>query len=342
MLFRTVLAPFIRIFQWSGLSPFPLVARKPKTLWQNKTIQILTITLLNIIVNVATGIENLVHNYSYYQPKMGHSKLFAHTHILLVFITRINAITVLIESWAKRSTQAELLTTFDEIEDIFANKLHLEMGKCKMRVRLSKFLIIWILKIATIMAFVILHSILVADWHKFYGLIIIVVPFYTTSLFYAQWMMFVDVIRFNIERVNECLMKMNDVKRIDRLPKNGQIFQVEAISNRTIDACERLTSLRQCLSKIWHASRLINRCFRWSFLTGNGYGLYLLVVYLYWILYRMVDLNFGSWTKIALYTVGVCIIVTDFLVISLICESIDREVSCFFSTIINLCQINSQ
>lgn len=328
MSFRTVLAPFIKIFQWSGLSPFPLVARKPKSPWRNKTFQILTITLIIIMVNVAAGVEYLVRNFSYYQPEMGYSKMFAHTHILMIFITRTNAITVLIESWAKRSSQAELLATFDEIENIFVDKFCLEIDKCQLRFRFCKFMIIWILKIAAFMAFAILCSILLPEQYTLYGLIIIAVPLHTTSLFYAQWMMFVDVIRFNIQRINDCLMKMNDGNRIDQLPDSEQIFQVEAFSNRTIDACENLVSLRRCLSKIWLASRLINQCFRWSFLTGNGCGVYFLVVHLYWILYRMVDLNYGSWPKIAVYTIFVCIISTDFLVVSMICESIDHEVSC--------------
>lgn len=329
MLFRTILAPFIRIFQWSGLSPFPLTAKKPASFWESKNCQFATITSVNLLLNIVPGIYSLVFNYLNYQPKDRYSKLVSYTHLLTGFILRINTITMLIESVSKRSTQAKLFKAFDKIEYIFTEKLNFQSKMCPPRVRFRKFMIIWVVKnvvFATLIGFSFMSAIV---WYRLYVSIVMYVPFYTSTLFYAQWMVYVDVVRFNIERLNEIIMEMDDVNRSDQLPTNGQIFQVETFSDRTYDACERFSQLRKCFSEIWQASILTNQCFRWSLLIGIGTDLYMLVVNLYFIVYSVVNSNFDSWVHTAIAAVLVVVTSTNFLVISMVCECISVDVSWF-------------
>lgn len=328
MSFRAVLVPFIRISQWCGLSPFPLVKEKPKSFWQSEAFQFTAVAVVNLLINLAACTSNLIRIVCDHQLVMGHSKLFSYTHILVGFITRIHTITVLIESYSKRSIQMKLFATFDEIEKIFKEKLNLGMDRRQLRIRFSKFIIIWAVKNAAIVILILLGFI-EFTWYTLYVEIMTFVPFYTSALFYAQWMVYADVVRSNIERMNECLAKMNDEKGINRLPTDGQIFQVEVSSVRTLDEFERLIDLRKCFRKIWYASALINRCFRWSLFIGNSTDLYMLVGNLYWILYHMVALDIDSWYRIAFNAMCAGMISTNVIIMSMICEDINAKVSCF-------------
>lgn len=331
MLFRIVLAPFVRIFQWSGLSPLRAVAEKPKSFWRSKAFQLTAITMANLLINFSAGIHNVTCYNLNYRPDGVHSKLVAYTHMLIGLLLRIHAIAVLIESFTKRSTQAKLLATFDEVEHIFANKLNYKIGKRRLRGRFHKFIIIWICKNATMAILVVLFLTYVFKWFKLYNAIVLFVPLYTNSLFYAQWMVYVDVIRFNIRRLSDCLSLMSDKKGTDQPPTDGQIHRVRASPISTIDECERLTHLRECFSKIWHASILVNRCCRWSLFIGCGIDLYLLVINLYRILNSLMHFNFNfACFNAAFGIVWVATILTNFLVISVIGEGINTEVSCHF------------
>lgn len=327
MSFRAVLVPFIRFFQWSGLSPFPLAMEKSKSFWQSGAFQFTAVTVVNLLINLAACTSNLIRIIYDHQFIMGHSKLFSYTHIIVGFITRIHAITLLIESYSKRSIQMKLFTTFDEIEKIFKEKLNREMDKRQLRIRFSKFIIIWVMKNVAVVVLIILGFI-EFTWYTLYVEIITIVPFHTSALFYAQWMMYTDVIRSNIERMNECLAKMSDGKNINRFPMVGQIFQVEASSIRTLDEFDRLIDIQKCFGKIWYASALINRCFRWSLFIGTSTDLYQLVGNLYWILYHMLALNIDSWYRIAFGAVCAGMIATNVIIMSMICEDIKAKVSC--------------
>lgn len=327
MLFRSVLAPFIRIFQWSGLSPFSLVTKKSESFWRSETLKFTTITVVNLIINIVPGVHNLKRIIYNIRPAVGHSKLFAYTHWLIGFACRINAITVLIESYSMRSFRAEMLKTFDDIESVFTEKLNHDIEKRQLRTRFFKFIIFWGVRIASLTVLVMLSFSFRSSWYKLYFEMVTVAPFYTSALFYAQWMVYVDVIRFNIERLNECLIKIRDDQSIDQLPTNGHIFQVIPYSSCEFDTCEKLTHLRKCFSKIWRASLLIGRCSRWSLLIANGNDLYLLVGNLYWILCNMMKTNHESWHKIAFGVICAGMISTNFLIISIMCEDINAKVS---------------
>lgn len=340
MLFRTVLVPFIQIFQWSGLSPFPLDANKSKSFWRTETLQFAAITVVNLLINLVAGIHILSCAYFDSQPKMGYSKLFLYTHVMQGFILRTNAISALIESLTKRSIQTELLSTFDEIENIFAEKLNFKLQNCQIKMRFTTYVVIWIVKNTIMAVILILSFILTFDWYMMYLTIVTFMPFFTSTLSNAHWMIYVDVIRFNIERLNTCLMEMRDnVKCIDWHPTNEQIFDVKALPTHTMDACERLVHLRSCFSKMWQASLMINDCFRWSFFINNGNDLYVLVVNLFWIFYRMMHSS-GSWIKITFYAFFAGLTLMKFVVVSVICEDINAEVSSYFRRLIFMLSCN--
>lgn len=318
MSFRNILAPIFRIFQWSGLSPLSLIAKKSRFSWRNETFKFVVVTVALLLINFGASIYILAT----LKPR---PVLYWYQRMLVLLSLRIHAITVLIESFAKKSIQSELFATFDEIEKIFGSRLHLKTDNHRLRLRFRRFIIIWIFGNVTFLALSLIDIASIPfKWYNLYYLVVLCLPFCTSTLSYVQWMVCVDAIRFNIERVNECLV--GDNKRTVKFRTNRHIFCPEALSIDTYDACKRLEQLRICLAKMWLASIQINDCFRWALLVGSGISLLCLVVNLHWILLSLVAQALFSWYDIGLCAFWACQIWSNFLIISLICEDINSKV----------------
>lgn len=328
MVFRTVLAPIIRLFQYSGLGPFPLTAKKPKSFWRSGKLRLSAITVINLSINLLAGF----HQLSIFDPHPVDAlvKLVLYVNLLVVFSLRIHTFSALIESFAKRSTEMKLLTTFDEIEYIFREKINLQIEKRNLLVRFRTFIMLWIVKNVVVAVLLVVGTHFAFEWNKSYYVIVIFVPFYMSTLSYTQWMVYVDVVRLNIERLNECLMKLSNDNGTDRLPRNGHIFRIEVSTLGTFDTIEQLAHLRKCFGKIWQASVLINQRFRWSLFIGNGNDLFLVVVNSYWVLYCLMNSNLEFRYDILFCSVWTIMILLNFLVISIICEDINVKVSRLF------------
>lgn len=317
-----MLAPFIRIYQWSGLSPFSLFANNCKSIWRYESFRFVAITLVNLLINITACIYILVR-FDY------HGGLGSLINLLMTLNVFTHAFAVLIESCSKRSIQSKLLTTFDEIEKILAEKLDHRMNERQLRLRFLKFTIIWIVKNAVITFASILGVFAAQQYENVYYGIATFLPFYTSTLSYAQWLAYVDVIRYNIERTNDCLLKMGEANRIDWLEPEGQIFCIKPVATDAFDTCKRLIDLRKCFNKIWLASTLINRCFHWSLIIGSGNEMCLFVINLYWMLVSLTDNMSSSWPDVAFCAIWAGMILSNFLAISMICEDINIEVSMF-------------
>lgn len=334
MLFRTILAPIHRIFQWSGLSPFLLVAKKCKLFGRSDSFGFTTLTSVNLLLNLIVGAQNVIQTD--YNVTRSFDRLIIYGDLLMGLILRVHAITVLIECYAKRSIQSKLLAKFDEIGNIFAGRLNTRSNKRQLRRRFKKFIAIWLVKLAAFSLVMLLGPKYTFEWSNVYNLIVVLIAFYASALSYAQWLVYVDAIRYNIERMNVCLVKMRDAQRIEWFPTDCHIVRVVgAVSVDTLDAYDRLVQLRRCFYKTWQATALINRCFRWSLLIGISNGVFNVVFSVYSILYGLLTLKLLPWYDAVACTFWASLLSSDFIIISLICEDIDADVSTFFSQAIH-------
>lgn len=332
MSFRTVLLPIIRVFRWSGLSPFPLLPSKQcNSVGRCDSIRYTAISVIIFLLILWSCIVNL-RRYDYLLSV--DSNMSDYIELFMILIPRIHTFSVLIDSSTNRLNQSRLLTIFDEIETVFAQKLNMPMEKRQLRTRFWRFIIICFVKNVAIASIFLFSVLAVQTWTSVYHSSMAFLAFYTSTLSYAQWMVYVDVIRYNIERLNASLVKMGDHNRIQRLQEDRYIFRVEIFSLDAFDTCERLIYLRQCFNKTWQASMLINRCFRWSLLFGSGNELFLLVVNLYWILYCLVNSKFTLWLDIVLCSVWAITNLSNLFVVSMLCEDIKAKVRFSSSTIV--------
>lgn len=326
MLFRTVLSSTIRVFRWSGLSPFPLIISKEcNSVGRCDSIRYTSMSAIIFLLILFSCILNL-RRFDYLLSGMG-SSVSDYIELFMILIPRVHTFSALIDSYTNRSNQSRLLTIFDEIGSIFAEKLNIPLEKRQLRTRFWRFINICFVKNMAIASICLLSVVAIQTWASVYYSSMTLLAFYTSTLSYAQWMVYVDVVRYNIERMNASLVKMGDQNRIQRLQEDRYIFRVEIFSLDAFDTCERLIYLRQCFDKTWQTSRLINRCFRWSLLFGSGNELFLLVVNLYWILYCLVNLRFTVWLDIVFCSIWAVINLSNLFVVSMLCEDIKVKVS---------------
>lgn len=323
-----MLAPIITIFQWSGLSPFPLVVKKGKSVWLNDKSQFIAIVVANLLTTFFACIQNLLRFNPIAEGPL--FKLIVYINVMVVLSLHIHTVATLIESYSKRSIEVEVLTKFQEIENSFQGNFGVKTDNLQQRNRFRKFIIIWIVKNAIVAILLVGGTLFSFKWDKLSSMIVIIIPFYTSTLSNAQWMTYVDVIRSNVERLNECLREMSDGNSMI-----GRIFHVETFQTDMFDMCERLVQLRKYSDQLWQASALINRRFCWSLSIGIGSDLILLVINLYWILFCMVHLKFGPLYDIIFRTAWTSMILSNFSIISLIGEDINAKVSRHFPKIDN-------
>lgn len=329
MSFRSVLMPIIRLFQWSGLSPFQLIDNNGKYVQQSDSFRFTLITAVNLVINLVMGIATTIQtDFGVTQPV---DRLNVYGDLMTTSTVRIHAIAVLIESYAQRSIQLKLIAKLDEIEKILSEDFNLGIDKQRLRYRFNKFIAIWLVKMVTFLLTLLLGPLSTFTSCNLHFLVVMFTAFYPSTLSFAQWLVYVDTMRYIVEKMNVCLTELNDASQVQWPPDDGYIFHVvEVFSNDAIDVCERLSKLRLCYCKTWQASALLNRCFRWSFMIGASTGALLIVTYLYSTLYGLLTLKTFPWYD-ALFCISLTsLLLSDFLFISLICEDISDDVSIFF------------
>lgn len=151
-----------------------------------------------------------------------------------------------------------------------------------------------------------------------------IVQLYISTLFYVQLLEYLDVVKYNIESINDCLAKLRGPLRFYWIHCNPQPVP----ATHLMDDPHRLIYLRICYSKTWEASVLINRCARWSLLPGIHEDFVFSVANFYWILYLLFELSSATSVSILLVRVAWAgFSVSNFLELSMICEQISEQVS---------------
>lgn len=319
MSFREILNPFLRVVRWSGLHP---ISPNPEKIDNYRQFAITT--GISLSINILGCIEDC----SYFDIDPGYgstAKLSAYVTLFMALLLRFHVITVLIEALTKRTMHSKLLTQIDETEKLFRNNLHFACEQRQLRVRLHKFLYIFLGKNIAIFLISTITVIITKQKSALY-LIVSLFSFYTSALSFPQLMVYVDVIRYNIERTNKCLALMC---RTTQSQIDDRVYRIEVLTVDTVDECDRIGRLRECWHGIWQTSMLINRCFQWSLFVGSGNELYLFVSNLYWILLYMKDARFDLWFDIAFSATWASIVLSNFLFLSIICDDINRKVNTY-------------
>lgn len=318
MRFRRALLPLIRLCQCSGMCPISArgVSRNA-TLETNKS-RFAALTAAIFVVQSLFCACSLVHSHIYIDWEK--STIMSYVSLLVSLTIRFHVGTILIESYVNRSIIWRLLEKYDEIETIFVDKLRLEINSENLRGRCCHYIIVWAIKVGSFTTMVFLSGIVLFRWQNIYVLAVTFPSFYTSTLFHTQLLVYLEIVKYNIETISKCLAKLKPPPRIDWL----RLHQRPVLPIDSSEIRRQLIDLRVCYCKTWEASALINRNVRWSLLLGINNDFVLFVSNLYGILYHLI--YFTYWDQVVVYIMFAAINISHFVHISMLCDQIMEQV----------------
>lgn len=321
MQFRRALVPVIRLCQYSGLCPISLLGSSGNATVESNKNRFIAITAAILAVQLFLCIDSLVHTDFYIYWKL--SNILNYVTLVVSLTIRLHAATALIESFVNRSIQWRLLEKYDEIEAICVDKLRTTIDVDRLRHRCSYYLIIWAIKVGSFVSIVVLCALLTYNWKAIYVVAVSIASLFTSTLFYTQLLVHLDIVKCGMEMINGRLAKLNSQPRLYW----RRLHQRPVPLMDTSYICQHLIHLRLCYCKIWEASMLINRYVRWSLMLGINNDFVFFVMNLYWILYYIVFLSSETWTKLIIYTLWGTLNMSHFAQISTVCNEIMEQVS---------------
>lgn len=319
MQFRRALLPLIRLCQCSGMCPISVRGSSGNTTIETNKNRFAALTAAIFVVQSLFCACSLVHSDIYINWKS--STIMNYVSLLVSLTIRFHVGTILIESYVNRSIIWHLLDKYDEIETIFVRKLRLEINSESLRGRCCHHIIVWAIKVGSFTTMVLLSGILLFRWQNIYVLAITFPSFYTSTLFHTQLLAHLEIVKYNLETISECLMKLKPPPRTDWL----RLHQKPVLAIDSIEIKRQLIDLRLCYCKTWEASALINRNVRWSLLLGINNDFVFFVSNLYWILYHLI--YYMHWEQIVVYMMFAAINISHFVHISMLCDQIMEQVS---------------
>lgn len=319
MRFRKVLLPLIRLCQCSGLCPLSVYGSRTNSALGSKKTRFATLTAVICIAQLMLCIHTFAHSDNF--ADSSHTNVLVYTNLIVALTVRVHAAVVLVESYVKRSIQLELLEKFDEIAALFKQKLKTTSNDGRLRRRFRQYIIVWIMKLVLLDSTLFLGAILTFNFKILYSLAVTWAPLYSSTLFYVRLMVYLDVVRYNIESINDCLAKLRDPSpdwiRLDRQP---------VAATETDDISQQLIYLRICYFKTWEASLLINRSVRWSLLIGINNEFVLFVVNSYWLFFLLFQISSTTWISLLLIILWIGFNIPHVVELSMICEQILEQV----------------
>lgn len=282
-LFVRLLSPIIRVCQWSGLSPLDL---DRGTAFSTKSIHSFTILMAFwLTIEIGHFLHGFIRQDIYVDWKG--SKILSYIDIITPWFIRLHAIVLLIESFSKRTDQVELLDKMAEIETVFVTKFQMKIDAPKLQRTFRNHLVFWLLRLAAIIG----CTFLTRTWGRVYYLFLYIVPFYTSTLMYAQFLAYIDTIHYCIEMLIDEVGQFS----MSHVPQSAALKNAEKRTFVfTFEKIERLRDLRQVFQLVWQASMLVNHYVRWSLPIGINNEFITLINDLYWIFLLLLNpMNFS-------------------------------------------------
>lgn len=279
-LFVSSLTPIIRICQWSGLCPLDL---DRGTAFSTKNIISYKILLAFwLIIDIGHFLHGFTQHNVYIDWET--AKLLIFIDIITPVFLRLHVIVLFIESYSNRSQQVEMLDKFAEIEAFFASKFDVKIDARYLQRRFRFFLVLWLLRVAGTLSCLLL----VRSWGRVYYQFLYIVPFYTSSLMYAQFSAYVDTIRYCIEMLNKEVGRFS-MSHLSRSSASEKENREEHTFIFVFDKISRIRDLQHGYQLIWQATRLVNSYSHWSLPVGLNNEFITLINDFYWICLVLLD-----------------------------------------------------
>lgn len=298
MEFLETFLPTFFIWQFFSLSPFALTKHslQPKT---NRIHNFLSI--FSIIIQMVIFVYGFLY-YQHYTSLVDRSMVLFIGDLLSMTLIRFISITIVIESWLKRSHQIDFLTKIEHIDRIIHTNLLIDL-----RYKLQKKLNLRNL-FNSIGAQVCLElSVILLAWLTQNTKLQIFCAFYTIPLFlcmmrYQQFISYVNLLRIRFEALNECIERlkstevhssMNLIHLNDSSKFIANFSHFKNVRNdkntKTFLIVYELKQLQKVYRLLIEANRMLCKLFHWSMLLNVGNDFVNLILNMYCLIDNFVQ-----------------------------------------------------
>lgn len=278
------LKSLIQICQFSGLAPFSLNQNRGQ--WEsNPSLKILTI--IHLVFVGGTLLIGLIFSDSIIDFKA--PKLRITLFIVLMLLNHLYALFVLFELFKKRNKQIKLLNFFEKLDILFKNRLNMHVDYSKLKIACHRFIIIWLCEISGVIIPDVIFYVQTKNSYTIAFFATFILPFILCKLSYAHSLMFVTLVRENLNVMNKFIRSIN---------KQNGYYMRETSSNQTnykhkkfgyvrrskiVDLnSEMISFLKRVYGEIWHASKTIENLTYWSLPIGCTNDVIVLISNCYW------------------------------------------------------------
>lgn len=281
MKFVETFFPAFFIWQFFSLSPFALT---------QSSMQPKLSRLHSYISRCSIGIQCVVFvygfwDYEHYTSFVDRSTVIFIADIVSMAFIRITSITIVTESWLKRSHQIDFSTMIDQIDQIMRTNLMIDLQHQSQKKQNFRNLLGWIgallcLELSMVVLTCLMQNTVLQIYWAFYTL-----PLFLCMMRYQQFISYVNMLHIRFGALNECIeqLKLTEIS----LFKNAN--NVEDM--KTFLILNQLKHFQRVYRLLIESNRMLCKLFEWSMLLNVGNDSFNLLVNMYWLILNFVQNN---------------------------------------------------
>lgn len=281
MEFVETFIPAFFIWQLFSLSPFALTkgSLQPKLSRLHSYISLFSMSLQSIAFVYGFW------DYEHYTSFVDRSTVMFIADIASMAFIRIISITIVTESWLKRSHQINFLTKIDQIDRIMRIHLMIDLQyqsqkKQNFRNSLGWIGVLLCLELSMVVLTCLMQNTVLQIYFAFYTL-----PLFLCVTRYQQFISYVNLLHIRFRALNECIeqLKLTEIS----LFKN--VNNVEDM--KTFLILNQLKHFQRVHRLLIDSNRMLCKLFEWSMLLNVCNDAFNLLVNMYWLILNFVQNN---------------------------------------------------
>lgn len=287
----SAMLPFLRLFQFSFLTPFALT----KNLKITKTFLLTIYSVLMILVCVGAIYFHFVNrNLSLVEEDFSIGRF---VFFILQVWSWISLLVIIIESIIKRDSQSKLLDELAEVDLILSNEFNIEVNERDVRKIMLWRFVIWLLCFLGIKSANFIYNGIIFKDPEATGVLDVwiwsLTPFLICCFRNFQIITYILSIKERFLRLHKCLEKTDLLPNQEHRPNsNGKIDEINDIS--------KVIVLENVYAKLWQATLLVNKSFGASIVV-NTLTDFLWITACFYNLYVALNVDDNIFGKLILY-----------------------------------------
>lgn len=293
MQFIKTLFPAFFIWQFFSLSPFTLTRMTLRPIMNSLHAFISVISFITQSVFMLYGL----FNFEYYVDFEDRTFIMSAGDMLSMTLVRCTSISIVLESWLKRSHQIEFLRKIDQIDAILNTNLLINLRYTQQHKRNVLQLIAWI-GLYSLLEIAMVVTIIINDMKVFQLYwTIYTIPLFLCMARYQQFITYVNLLHDRYAAINEYVSRLSlhrhkDSKNLETLTKANsaqgckpwhRISDFEALI-----VINKLKHLQHTQRLLVEANKKLCYLFGWSMLLNVSNDFLNLLINIYWLIINFI------------------------------------------------------